>query len=396
MTGHVAYVLEAYPTFIVNEIQELRRQGVAVTLLSAFRPRPPKDAAADALRRESLYFPDGYRGVAGANLRALAGRPGSYLGLVLLLLSKGESLRLLLLGAWLAAACRERGVGHVHGTFGTRTATLACVVARLAGLEFSFTTHAYDVFHDNRSLSWKTRAARFMRTISAFNRDYILATYSGIPPERVVVQHLGVDTQALRPTALPAEDSDAPLVISVASLIPQKGHLESVRAVARLVRGGRALRLEIVGEGPERAALEAEIAALGVAHAVTLRGQLSHAETLERLRHARLFVLPCLDLRGRGQHVDGIPVALMEAMAVGLPVISTPLSGIPELVEDGVSGRLVPAGDDAALAEAVQSLLADAERSATLGRAARERVVSRFDLAANTAKLAALFAGRAA
>lgn len=395
MSVHVAYVVEAYPTFVVGEIHELRRQGHQVTLLSAFRPVAQADPEVDAFRRESLYFPDGYRGVLAANLRAFAGAPFRYAYLAAFLLAKGESLRLLVLGAYFAGQSRERGVGHAHGTFGTRTTTLAFVVARLAGLEFSFTTHAYDVFHDNRSLVWKTRAARFMRAISSFNRDYVLATYPGIPPERVVVQHLGVDLAEFQPRSRP-EGAVPPLVLSVASLIPQKGHADTLRAFAALLSSGRKARLEILGEGPERQALERDVAALGLGHAVSLPGKRDHAAVLARLGEAGAFVLPCIDRRGKGDHVDGIPVALMEAMAMELPVVSTRLSGIPELIEDGVSGLLVPPGDVAALTAALASVLDDAARAAALGRAARARVASAFDLSRNTARLAALFAGAAA
>ncbi len=387
MTLRVAYVVEGFPTFIANEIRELRRQGADILLLSAFRPSPSPDAATDALVGESLYFPPGYAGVAAANLRAFLRQPLGYVGLALFLLAKGESLRLLVLGAWLAQRCRERGVAHAHGTFGTRTTTLAFVVARLSGFDFSFTTHAYDIFGGNPSLQWKTRAARFMRTISHYNRAYLLRAYPGLPPEKIRVMHLGVDVEAW-PVAGPGLPGS---LVCVANLVAKKGHARLLEACARLVKTRPGLSCEIVGDGPLREDLESAVVSLGLTSTVRLSGRLGPGEVRARVSRAQVFVLPSLDLEGTSDPRDGIPVALMEAMALGRAVVSTRVAGIPELVEDGVSGRLVAPDDAAALAAALEELLADGALRDRLGAAARRRVEHDFSLAANTRALALAF-----
>ena len=386
----VGYVTECYPTFIVNEVAALRKLGAHVTLLAAFRPVAEADPEKDALRRESRYFPPRYAGVVGANLRFLATRPLAYLGLAGELLLRRESLRLLVLAAYHAGVVLREGLEHLHATFGTRTTTLALATARLAGIDYSFSTHAYDVFNANPSLVWKTAGARFMRTIADFNRSYLLESYPGLDAAKIRVLHLGVDTKALAPANGADATAGPPRLLSVASLIRQKGHAPLLEALALLAARGLRLPCELIGEGPQRAALEEQARSLGLADSVAFLGNRPHAEVRQRLAAAQLFVLPCIDLRGQGEHVDGIPVALMEAMAMGLAVVSTRVSGIPELIEDGVSGLLVPERDAAALAEALARLAADAALRASLGRAARRRVEERFDLETNTARLAEL------
>ncbi|HJT78811.1 MAG TPA: glycosyltransferase, partial [Gemmataceae bacterium] len=386
----VGYVVECYSTFIVDEIRWLRRLGARVALFSAFRPVPERDPAKDAFRRESLYFPRWYRGVLAANLLCGLSRPRAYLRALALLRREGEPLRMLLLAAYFARAVRREGIQHLHGTFGTRTTTLAHVTALLGGRDYSFTTHAYDIFRPNPSLVWKTNGARFMRTISRFNKRSIEEAYRGVEPSKVRVVYLGVDTKRFAPRPPGAEAAPVRL-IAVGSLIEQKGHVILLRACKLLAERGCRFTCGIIGDGEKRGVIERERARLGMAGHVELLGNLPHDEVLRRLRAAQVFVLPCIDLRGQGEHVDGIPVALMEAMAEGLPTVSTAISGIPELIEDGVSGLLVPEKDEVRLAEALKRLIDDGELRARLGREARRRVEERFELGANVKQLVQLY-----
>ena len=179
-------------------------------------------------------------------------------------------------------------------------------------------------------------------------------------------------------------------VLAIGSLIEQKGHLVLLRSCERLVRAGVDFECHIIGEGPLRGRLEREIAARRLERHVGLRGSLPHDLTMAELEQADIFALPCIDMRGRGEHVDGIPIVLMEAMAVGLPVVSTRLSGIPELIESGIAGVLVAPEDHDAIAAALEQLVASPALRESFGRAARARVIERFDLARNTAALARL------
>jgi glycosyltransferase involved in cell wall biosynthesis len=383
--------MECYATFIINEIAWLRRFGAKITLFSAFRPVPQTDPIKDAFRRESLYFEWHYRGVLSANLLCLLRAPLAYFRSLLLLYREGESLRMLLLAAWYARIVRREGIQHLHGTFGTRTTTLACVIARLAGRDFSFTTHAYDIFRPNPSLVWKTNQARFMRTISLFNKQYIQDTYRGVDGSKIQVVYLGVNTRAFAPASPAPNPCGTVRLVSVGDLIEKKGHVILVRACALLARQGYRFTCRIIGEGRHHPAVAHEISQLEIASHVELLGSRAHEEVRRLLHESEVFVLACMDVRAQGEDLDGIPVALMEAMAMGMPVVSTTISGIPELIEDGVSGLLVPERDEGRLADALRRLIENPQLRTTLGKAARQRIEERFDLAANVKALAVLY-----
>jgi glycosyltransferase involved in cell wall biosynthesis len=384
---NVGYVVEDYPTFIVSEISQLRRLGAEVTVFSAFRPQPEADPVKESVRRESIYLPRSLVRTFRENVRFALRHPLRYASACTRLMRERESLRFLLLGACHAAVVERRCIHHVHGTFGTRTTTLAYVIARLAGIEYSFTTHAYDVFRPNPSLVWKTNAAAFMRTISRFNRAFIEQKYPGVDASRIRVVYLGVDADALRPRR--TNRAPGPTrIVSIGSLIEQKGHFVLVRSCARLMEQRIPFECRIIGEGPLRSRLEDEIRRHGLEAHVRLTGARPHAEALRELERADIFTLPCIDMRGRGEHIDGIPLVLMEAMAAGLPVVSTKLSGIPELIASGTTGMLVAPEDPVELAAALASLANNPAVRRTLGAAAREAVVDRFDLIRNTLALA--------
>ncbi|MBI3650464.1 MAG: glycosyltransferase [Acidobacteria bacterium] len=388
----LGYFVECYATFVVNEILELRKQGAAVSVFNAFRPAIKIDPVKESLRQESFYFAPYYRGVLTALGWVLLRKPLTFLKLLIFLFREPEaSLRMLILAAYYAKRVRRDGITHLHATFGTRTTTLAYLTAELAGVDFSFTTHAYDIFNPNPSLVWKTSKARFMRTISAFNKHYIGATYKGIETKKIIVNYLGVDTNRLSGDGEKAQFSAPCYIISIGTLMVQKGHSYLIRACKELRDRGLDLRCEIIGDGNLEKRFQDEIEALEVAETVTLCGSLPNNEVIRRLQKADLFVLACLDMRGQGEHIDGIPVALMEAMAMGLPVVSTPLSGIPELIEDGVSGLLVPEKDEVGLADTIEHLIQDVEFSRALGCAARRKIEVAFDLTKNTRQLAAIF-----
>jgi glycosyltransferase involved in cell wall biosynthesis len=265
------------------------------------------------------------------------------------------------------------------------------VTARLSGRDYSFTTHAYDIYRPNPSLVWKTNGARFMRTISQFNKRFIENTYTGTQPPKIRVVYLGVDTKLFDPRKDRSKVQDPVRLIAVGDLIEQKGHIYLIRACRLLRDEGYQFGCCIIGDGDKRTVIQAEIARLGVADRVQLLGAVPHEDVRRRLQQSDVFVLPCIDLRGQGEHIDGIPVALMEAMAQGMPVVSTAISGIPELIEDGVSGLLVPEKGEFELAEALKRVIRDSQLRDTLGRGARKRIEERFDLVANVAKLAALY-----
>lgn len=391
----VAVVLSRFPliteTFILREIEEMERQGQPVRLVPLLRESPA------TLHREAvpwvhaaLYTPWVSPAILAANARALRSRPHTYVWVLARLLfgaasSPGflaRSLALFPKSVYLAERLREEGIGHVHAHFATHPALTAFVISSLAGIPFSVTVHAHDIFVRRAMLRQKLGAASFVRAISRFNRDFLAALYPALGGKLEEI-HTGVDPETYASAAPPAPG--LPALLCVAALKPYKGLPVLVEACRRLRDQGVAFRCELVGEGPQRAPLEQAIAAAGLEGHLRLLGVRPQHEVARLLSEATLLVLPSV-VAADGQ-MEGIPVALMEAMAAGRPVVASSLSGIPELVQDRVSGLLVPPGDAAALATAIASLLADPEWARRMGQAGRRTVERDFRLSACVSQL---------
>lgn len=365
MTGpaglRVAYVVKRFPrlsqTFVLNEIAELERQGVRVAVVARQSPDPGE------------RLPDGFPDVPVLPLD----RPGIDV----------------------AGALRRAGVEHVHAHFATWAAATAARLADELRLPFSFTAHAHDIYHrdvDRAALADLLARAAFAVTVSDANRAFLEEVLHGHGRRgRVVRLHNGVDLPRLARTGR----SPVPgRVVSVGRLVPKKGLRHLVEACRLLAATGRACECVVVGEGEEREALELQIAGAGLQGRVVLAGALPHEETLRLLASAEVCTLPCV-VAPDGDR-DGLPTVLLEALALGVPVVSTPVSGVPEIVVDGESGLLVPPADPAALAGALDRLLASAPLRARLSAAGALRARRDFDLATNVAALAALFRAAAA
>ena len=221
--------------------------------------------------------------------------------------------------------------------------------------------------------------------ISEFNRRW-LHEHLDIAPERCEVIRCGVDPAAF--TATGPSNAEPPLLLAVGRLVDYKGFRFLLRACHTLVERGLDFRCRIIGNGPEEAALQRQIDTLGLHGIVELAGVVPHGEMVGEFARAAVFVLPCCE--GAGGEMDGIPVAMMEAMARGLPVVSTRLTGIPELVHEGENGLLAEPEDPDGLAGALANLLVDGGLRERLGERARRTVVAEYDLATNTSMLAAM------
>jgi colanic acid/amylovoran biosynthesis glycosyltransferase len=220
----------------------------------------------------------------------------------------------------------------------------------------------------------------------------------GCDPARIKVHHVGIDCtlNTFRERQLDPRRNSPVKLISIGRLVEKKGHTHTLRALAQLLRKqpDLSLSLDIIGEGDLEHTLKKEASDLGLSDVVTFRGGLPHAETLALLDQASIFILP--SLTSKSGDMEGIPVSLMEAMAHGIPVISTYHSGIPELVEDGVSGLLVPEGDDIALMRAIERMIEVASHWAETGRAGRETIVADFNRQALSRRLIEYYTGLAA
>jgi colanic acid/amylovoran biosynthesis glycosyltransferase len=282
-------------------------------------------------------------------------------------------------------AARE-GVGHVHAHFASHAATAAWIVHRLNGIPFSFTAHANDLFVAPVLLDRKVADARFVIAISEYNRRALAERCPG--DRRVEVVHCGVDTERYRRQG-PGE-REPNRAVCVASLQPKKGHVHLIDALGLLAEDRPGIVLELVGDGPERERILQRARERGVDERLSLLGARSSEEVRTTLAGAGIFVLPSVRLpSGR---MEGIPVALMEAMASGVPVVASRLSGIPELVQDGVTGLLVEPHDPQALAAAMARILDDDTLAAKLALRARESVERSFSLTREANRLGDLFA----
>jgi glycosyltransferase involved in cell wall biosynthesis len=288
-------------------------------------------------------------------------------------------------GIWLARIARQWGADHIHAHWAHLTATLAMGASTMSGIPWSFTAHRYDVFLNNL-LTEKLRSARFGRFIA---REMLAVARPLVAPDafaRAVVVHMGV---ALPPA--PADEMPphaAPVLLCPARLAPIKGHGDLLEAAARLVARGIPFELWLAGEGPERAAIERRIGERGLGEHVRLLGTVPHAELLGMYRDGRAdcVVLPSLH--------EGLSVALVEAMAYGVPVIATAVGGVPELLEDG-AGILVPPSDADALTEALTRVLGSPTLRAELAHAGRRRVEAEFEVHAIVRELVRRFDGAA-
>jgi glycosyltransferase involved in cell wall biosynthesis len=285
---------------------------------------------------------------------------------------------------------REAGVTHVHAHFATHPALAAFIVHRLTGIPFSFTAHGSDLHVDRRMLDAKVEAARFAVAVSEFNREVIVRECGEHVRDKVHVVHCGVDPDVFAPPARAARPADHPFrVVCVASFEEVKGHKYLVEALRLLHDDGVDLECHLVGDGPLRGDIEARVTTARLGGVVVFHGGLPRPGVVRLLGEADAAVLASHPTR-EGKR-EGIPVALMEAMACGVPVVATSISGIPELVRHEESGILVPSGDVTALARALGRLARDADLRSRLGEAGRAWVRSRFNLERNTRQLLELF-----
>jgi glycosyltransferase involved in cell wall biosynthesis len=397
----IAYLVSWFPaiteTFILDEVRELRARGVDVEVLPLFGARGGHvHAAWSELASRTHYHRSASWEMVAAQLHWLRRRPAALLrawGEALLRSAASPKLLVrspvvLLKGALLARRIEAMGVAHVHAHWATHPALAAWLVRALTGTGYSFTAHAHDLYVDRAMLREKVEAARFVVTISELNRRLIAEVCGPASEGKVHLVRCGVDAAKFAPAARPA--TGVPTFVCVASLREYKGHAVLLDAVRLLRERGKSMRVVLVGDGALRGALEARIARERLGDAVELRGALPHEEIPRVLAGATAMVLP--SVTSRDGQMEGIPVALMEAMAAGVPVVATRLSGIPELVRDGETGLLVPERDPEALAAAMERLARDAALRTRLAEEGRRTVRERFDRGRNVALLAELFA----
>jgi colanic acid/amylovoran biosynthesis glycosyltransferase len=400
--GKLAYIMSRFPhlpeTFILREMIELERLGWQIALYPLILQRPAvvHDEARLWLQR-ARAFPFISIQVLIANIHALLRRPGLYLSLWFQTLWENRTSLKFLLRAMalfpksvlIARAMQRENVAHIHAHYATHPALVAYLIHRLTGIPYSITVHAHDIFKEKPMLVTKLKAAEFIIAISTFNRDYLIQQVGSWVGDKIHVIHCGVAPEEYTPATLPQQPPDRFEIIHVGSLQPYKGQRYLIQACALLRQQGIPVHCRIVGGGELRSELQKLVVSLGLETAVELIGPKTQEEVKRLLSSAHCYVQPSV-VTPSGK-MEGIPVALMEAMACGLPVVATALSGIPELIRSGETGYLVPAKDAKALADALTFIYKDPAIAAKTGQAGRAFVAKEFDLHQNTQQLSYLF-----
>jgi glycosyltransferase involved in cell wall biosynthesis len=395
----ILYVVSLFPcwseTFIVRELTTLIASGADVQILSLKSPYE-KLVQPDAERLlPRAHHPLPPARAALARLRALAAYPLALTSTVAKIVQRlgrqpievAKTLEALARGVEQLDWIREFDPDIIHAHWATYPSTVAWALARILGKPFGFTCHAHDIFVNDHLLKEKIEAAEVAVTISRFNVDWLAERATPRARERLRVVHCGVDLATI---PFRADGREPGLIMTVGRLDPIKGFDVLIDALGELARQGRRVRCRIIGEGPLEPSMRAAIARHGLGDCVELTGALPQAEVRKSLYAASIFALPSVVTKTGDR--DGIPVSLMEAMAAGTPSVSTRVSGIPELIDDGREGLLVPEKDAKSLAAALARMLDDPALGARLAVAARAKIEREFDAAVEARKVLQLFA----
>ena len=385
-------VLKGYPriseTFISNEIRLLEKRGYVIHIFSMRKPREAfshasvKDIRAGVTYLPSTLYSSLHRFLL-PNLRALARHPDNYRNTFKRLYKRirrtGNTHHLkhfLQAGYLVGKGMAGRDISHLHAHFAHSPTAVTLWASMLSGVPFSFTAHAKDIYTSSpHRLRERMEHAKFVITCTNYNKDYLLELApQGTPLYSV---YHGSDLRLFSDDAKPVHAEPPYTILTVARFTEKKGLPTVFRALSLLQRQGIAFRYVLVGTGDEESKLRALLAELGLDSVTELTGTLPHQDVIRHYRQADLFVLGC-QIAQNGNR-DGIPNVLVESMAMGVPVVATEISGIPELVEDGETGLLVPSKDPEILAQALLRLLTDVGLRARVIPAARRKVHRQFD-----------------
>ena len=395
----LAYLVGHYPgvslTFILREVLLIREAGIRVETVSINPAEPSQDGFTDteqAEQRGTFYVKTRKPLlILGDHLRCLVSRPARYIRglmhaawlggtdprtLVLHLLYFAEAV---VLGEWMI----RRNLRHVHVHFAVNTATVALIASRIYPVRYSISVHGPNEFYgvEQYRLREKIAGAAFLCCIGQYCRSQLMRISDPRQWNKLHIVRLGVDPEVFRPVSRPSRETVS--ILCVGRLVPEKGQAILLQATSLLVQNGRNVHVQFAGNGPSRQMLEELARTLDITSAVTFHGSVNQTRLRELLESTDIFVLPSF--------AEGIPVALMEAMSMEIPCVSTFVAGIPELIHSGQDGLLVPPSDAQLLFEALDELVQDSDRRSDLGKAGRQTVMQRYNLRPNVQRLAEVF-----
>ncbi|MEP6937649.1 MAG: glycosyltransferase family 4 protein [Chthoniobacterales bacterium] len=389
----MAYLFERFPsfgqTFCLREVAELERQGWDVRIFSIRRPNEElvHHGSGDLARRVH-YLPDETALLDDVNKRSAARElPAEAIEAIREWGRRPDFLRLQQ-AAYVGMQLRCAGIHHVHAHFAGMAARTAFWIRRFFGTAYSFTAHANDIFVPTRfeiGLEQLVESAAAVVTVSDYSVAWLRERF---PQQGKKLRRIynGIDPSQFAQRGMA---SVVPLILSIGRLIEKKGFADLIAACALLKNRGWKFRCEIVGDGPLADDLQKQIDASRLQSVVQLIGPRTQPEIAESLARASAFVLPCVaDAQGG---MDNLPTVIMEAMAAGVPVVSTRLAGIPEMIDENITGRLVSPHAPDALAGALEELLQEPELAETMGEQGRVRAAERFSVEKNVSELASLF-----
>ncbi len=396
----IAYILKRFPrlseTFIANEILALEQKGFDVSIFSMKRPEGQVHAFVKEIRSPVFYLP----GTSNRNLRrfviphlySFLRRPVGYVKCLLYARShrSRESKSKFLLAGYVSGLVIDRKVRHLHSHFASGSTRLAKYVHLITGIPFSFTAHAKDIFSDRvsqKQLKRRMEKAKFVVTITDYNQRYLKGILENT---RIFIIRNGISLSKFSPNGENAMSEKVPIILAVGRFVEKKGFSYLIDACAELKRQKVNCRVVIVGDGPLRSEIESQIRRMNLQDRVRLEGSRTQDDLIGKYyRKATLFVLPCKEADNKDK--DGMPVVLEEAMAMGIPVVTTPIAGIPELVRHNQTGLLVPPEDPDELARSIKRLLTDDSLRLRLKIMARKIIEEEYDIESSSRQLADLF-----
>jgi len=398
----IAYIMSRFPhlpeTFILREMIVLENLGWEISLYPLI------------LQNQIVVHPDAQPwigkahfspwiscNIAKASLSQFKVSPQRFISLFVRVVrenfnSLGFLIRSIILfpkAVWMAEQIAKEEITHIHAHYATHPALVAWIIHKLTGIPYSLTVHAHDIFVDKSMLTIKLRDAAFIVAISKFNREYLVDCAGDWVRKKIHVVHCGVDVNYYASTKSRGMGDSPFEVLSIGSLQPYKGMEYLIEAIHLLKKRNVAIHCRIVGEGKERTKLERLIVKYELESMIELLGAQTQEKVAHLLSNVDCYVQPSIVTK-EGK-MEGIPVSIMEALASGLPVIATNISGIPELVEDGKTGWLIPPNSSVALADTLEIVISNQLEAIQRAHSGQKLVMQEFSIDENVKELATLF-----